>query len=71
MSNIMAFPLPATFAPDGERPVEPTQVGMNLRDYMAAAALPGLVALYAGNPTLIATEAYIQADAMLMRRGKP
>jgi len=69
VSNIMAFPLAATFTPNGWR--GHTQEGMSLRDYMAAAALPGLVALYAGNPTLIATEAYIQADAMLKRRDTP
>jgi len=44
---------------------------IELRDYMAAAALPGLVAVYAGNPTLVATEAYIQADAMLKRKQQP
>jgi len=69
VSNIMAFPLAATFTPNGWH--GHTQEGMSLRDYMAAAALPGLVALYAGNPTLIATEAYIQADAMLKRRDTP
>ena len=70
MSNIMAFPCPATFDPQGNI-IAYHEPGMNLRDYFAAAALPGLVALYAGNPMLIATYAYIQADAMLMRRGKP
>jgi len=67
MSNIPAFPTTEFY----DEKIVGVAPGMTLRDYFAAAALPGLVALYAGNPTLIATDAYIQADAMLMRRGKP
>jgi hypothetical protein len=67
MSNIPAFPTTEFY----DEKIVGVAPGMTLRDYFAAAALPGLVALYAGNPALIATEAYIQADAMLMRRGKP
>ena len=70
MSNIMAFPCLGAISPNGDV-IAYHESGMSLRDYMAAAALPGLVALYAGDPTLIAREAYIQADAMLQRRDTP
>lgn len=45
--------------------------GMALRDYFAAKALVGLIANpnCGGSPTLVATDAFAIADAMLAARG--
>lgn len=42
--------------------------GMTLRDYFAAKAMQGLIAVGDTNPKTIAVAAYILADAMLCAR---
>jgi len=69
MSNIMAFPCPATIGPQGDV-IAYHEPGMNLRDYFAAAALPMCVEMYPGNPGRSAYEAYCVADEMISVRGK-
>lgn len=60
--DIRAFPWSQSFHPDGER-----SNGMSLRDYFAAAALPGLAATN-GSHVQVARQAYLIADSMLKRR---
>ena len=49
-----------------------TQNGMTLRDYMAAAALTGILAAEIRDTTIpnVAKESYRMADAMIAERGK-
>ncbi|UNH28909.1 hypothetical protein MNY64_04920 [Moellerella wisconsensis] len=64
-----AFPIPAT-------ELHGTATGMNLRDYLAAKAMDGILSNSAMIDTLpdsalewVATSAYEMADAMLKARG--
>lgn len=71
--NPAAFPMQATgfTAPDGSFVHEYSQDGMTLRDYFAGMVVAGSMAgrsSMVGDPymaTVIATEAYLIADAML------
>jgi hypothetical protein len=60
-----------------EYELAPVEGGMTLRDYFAAKAMQGLLAMCAGahvgtgSPTECAKFAYEHADAMLAERSKP
>ena len=72
-----AFPRPSVVLPDDDNDVVPGHTGMSLRDYFAAAALPGIItgAVMAGlgaddkhTYDTVAARAYAQADQMLRIR---
>ena len=68
MNNPPAFPQHEQFTKGA------WENGMTLRDYFAAEALPGLIALYGQYPDyerIVSTEAYGIADAMLEKREEP
>jgi hypothetical protein len=70
----LAFPRPSVVLPENDNDVIPGHTGMSLRDYFAAAALPGIIigAVVAGMGSTddntyetCALRAYAQADAMI------
>lgn len=69
-----AFPVPE--AVNGGNNKQPTNKGMSLRDYFAAAALQGLLSRPAANNTIprsrtsIAASAYAWADALIEARDR-
>jgi hypothetical protein len=66
-----AFPLPSHTRKWDEAKNEYVQdEGMTLRDYFAAKAMQGLLAgMKTGSATVLATDSYKMADAMLKARG--
>ena len=71
MNQEYAFPCPMSEQTHSNQDCAPFQNGMTLRDYFAAKAMSGFLAVPGGiNPQADANLAYLIADAMLAARAK-